>query len=66
MLGRAATPLLNLGHIISTHTGFFLLLCLRQELVVLITGLSEGETKSNPWCLSLHTLCSPCSLFSIP
>lgn len=65
--GRAATPFLDLGHTISTHTWFLLLLRPRQELVVLITGLSEEETKKQSVVsLSLHTLCSPCSLFLVP
>lgn len=62
MAGRAATPLLNLGHIISTHTGLFLLLRLRQELVVLITRLSEEEAKSSQRCLSVFTHSVPLAL----
>lgn len=62
MAGRAAAALLNLGHIISTHKEFFLLLRLRQELVVLITGLSEGETKSSQRCLSVFTHAVPLAL----
>lgn len=49
--------MLNLGRITSTRTRFFLLLRLRQELVVLITVLTGGETKS--YCdvsQSSHTL----------
>lgn len=62
--GRAATLFLDLGHTISTHTWFLLLLRPRQELVVLITGLSEGETKKQSVVsLSSHALFPLLSLF---